>query len=235
MPFFLLLSLCWQFFSGFIRAVLKGLNASQSLFLAIGFCLSFLPLLKSFLKKNLALVSGIGILAGMITHFYGFNWLAACVAAAVSESKKAVSAVAAAVVGIGLFLAPMEKAQANHGDIPVVLSVDVVGCWDDDPDDFVVDWVLSGLIDNWPAGYISQTIHTSNGCLYEGGYTVIKLHRFVRWLSDGRPVVSRSDWIEIWVWMGNDNSEPAAWVEDSEGNSYDVDLYVDGYGPWPTW
>ena len=55
----------------------------------------------------------------MLTHFFGFYSLAACVEAAVSQSKKVVSSAAAAVVGIGLFTAPIDSAQAQSG-IPVV-------------------------------------------------------------------------------------------------------------------
>ena len=52
----------------------------------------------------------------MLTRFVGFNWLAVCVAAVVSESKKAVSAVAAAVVGIGLLSAPLAVGQERPPD-----------------------------------------------------------------------------------------------------------------------
>ena len=172
----------------------------------------------------------------MDTKYFSFYSLAACVAAAISQSKKAVSAAVVTIVWIGLLTAPMESAQANHGDIPVVLSVGIDGCFDDDPGVFDVTWELPGLSDNWPAGYIPQTIASPNGCLYEGGYVVVKLYRFIRWLPDNRgAVVSPSDWIEIWVWMGDDDSEPSPWAEDSEGNFYSVDLYIDDYGPWPTW
>ena len=55
----------------------------------------------------------------MDTKFFVFYSLAACVAAAISQSKKAVSAVAAVVVGIGLLTAPIDSAQAQSG-IPEV-------------------------------------------------------------------------------------------------------------------
>ena len=51
----------------------------------------------------------------MVIRFFSFYSLAACVAAAVSQSKKAVSAVAAAVVGVGLFFSPIESVQAQTG------------------------------------------------------------------------------------------------------------------------
>ena len=56
-----------------------------------------------FYLKILALPSGITILKSVVINYFRFNLLAACVAAAVSELKKGVSAAASAVVvGIGL-------------------------------------------------------------------------------------------------------------------------------------
>ena len=171
----------------------------------------------------------------MLTHFFGFYSLAACVTAAVSQSKKAVSAVAAAVVGIGLFLAPMESAQGQgFASVPTIFSVDI-DCYSNN---FDVSWTVSA--DLWPNGY-RYVISRPGNCFYEGGYTVVKLNRLIGILPNGRPVYSLTEWIEIWVWMGvSDDSidgNPSAWVEDSEGNSYEVDLYIDGYlinGPsWP--
>ena len=165
----------------------------------------------------------------MSNIFHSIYSLAACVAAVVSESKKAVSAVAAAVVGIGLFLAPMEKAQANHGqsNVPIVFSVDI------DTDAESVSWEMSF---GWLNGYC-RVVHpqaVSSPVIYAGGYFQVTLYPYLGRTSDGRPVCLASKWIEIWVWMGNDDSETAAYVYDSDGNSYDVDLYVDGYGPWPS-
>ena len=54
-----------------------------------------------FCSRKFAPLLGIAILADMPIKFFGFNLLAACVAAAVSASKKAVSATAVSVVGIG--------------------------------------------------------------------------------------------------------------------------------------
>ena len=164
---------------------------------------------------------------------------AAVVLAGISflKAKKAVSPVAAAVVGIGLFLAPMESAQANHGDIPIVLSVSLDGCFTPSPFDDVFDWQLSGVSDHWPLGYgqLVKYRPPSGVCLYDGDYVVVRLKRILGWSPQLRRwVTSPSEWVEIWFWFGNDDFEPSAYVEDSEGNSYYVDLYVDGYGPWPT-
>ena len=66
--------------------------------------------------EKLTLLPGIAILENMSKIFCSIQNLAACVAAAVSESKKTVPAVAAAVVSIGLLLSPVESAQAQHFD-----------------------------------------------------------------------------------------------------------------------
>ena len=50
------------------------------------------------------------------------NCLAAVVAFVVSESKKAVSATAVAIVGIGLLSAPVEQVQAQSS-LPIVSEV----------------------------------------------------------------------------------------------------------------
>ena len=57
----------------------------------------------------------------MNTNYFRFNLLAAVVAAGVSKSKKAVSATAVAIVGIGLLAAPI-GAQAQSS-LPVVSKV----------------------------------------------------------------------------------------------------------------
>lgn len=52
----------------------------------------------------------------MATNLFGFHSLEVCVAAAVSQSKKAVSAVVSVVIGIGLLFVPIESVQAQHFD-----------------------------------------------------------------------------------------------------------------------
>ena len=174
----------------------------------------------------------------MATNLFGFNWLAACVAASVSQSKKAVSAAAATIVGIGLLTAPIDSAQANHGQsfVPTVFSVDI-DCYSDD---FVVSWTLS--TDRWPDGHFSNVSYL-DGCFYEGGYTIVTLVPAIWNGTSWVPDFDVGQWIQIWVWMEvSDDSidrNPSAYVYDSDSNgvSYDVDLYIDGYlvnGPsWP--
>ncbi len=62
------------------------------------------------------------------------NCLAAVVAIAVSESKKAVFATAVAIIGIGLLSAPVEQVQAQSS-LPVVSEVIL-----SDFDFFSSDW-----------------------------------------------------------------------------------------------
>ena len=142
---------------------------------------------------------------------------------------------AAAVVGIGLFTAPMESVQANHGDIPVVLSVSLDDCFT--PLDPVFNFKLSGVSDHWPLHYdiFVKNVPPGGICLYDGDYVVVRLRPRIGWSPTlNRFVHSPSEWVEIWLWLGNSGSEPSAYVYDSEGNFYYVDLYVDGYGPWPS-
>ena len=170
----------------------------------------------------------------MSKNLFAFNWLMVCVAAVVSGSKKAVSATAAAVVGVGLLCSPIESVQANHGDIPVVSSVSLDGCFTPFPFDDVFDWKLSGLFDNWPLGYGAFVKNAPTVCIYGDDYVVVRLRRALGWSPTlNRVVYSSSEWVEIWLWLGNDDWEPSAFVYDSEGNFYHVGLYVDDY-PWPT-
>ena len=174
----------------------------------------------------------------MFTKVYGFNVLAVCVAAVVSDFKKAVSAAAAAVVGVGLLCSPIESVQANHGDIPVVLSVSLDNCFFPTPfDPPVFDWKLSGVSDHWPLGAlpIVKNVPLAGICLYDDDYVVVRLSRNLGWIPQLNGYLpSSSEWGEIWLWLGNDEFEPSAYVHDSEGNFYYVDLYVDGFGPWYT-
>ena len=134
-----------------------------------------------------------------------------------------------AIVGAGLLAAPLEQAEAQgpSGSLPTAKFVDVTGCFDDDPTSFNFTWEIT--TDYWPLGaYPSWSI--SSRCLYQGGYVVITLNRLIGWSSRlQRWIYSTSDWVEIWVWMGDDDLDPYAWAEDSEGYRYDVDLYFDGY------
>ena len=162
----------------------------------------------------------------MSNIFHSIYSLAACVAAAVSQSKKAVSAAAAAIVGIGLFLAPMESAQTNHGQstVPTVLSVDI----DSVTGGYSLEWMNAYLWPNGHCGVInSQSVFPV--VLYGGGYLQVNLYPFVGRTSDGRPVCSTSKWIEFWVWLGTYEYGPYAYAYDSDGNFYYVDLYLDGY------
>ena len=200
----------------------------------------------------------IGILAGMSKNIFGFNWLAACVAAVVSESKKAVSAVAAAVVGIGLFLAPMEKAQAQGHRLGTVTQVDldsfsfiVAGDLDMSISfDFgsafapVFHWSgiywgdsgwtwksIDGGLENFLAGYVSVLPFQVTPYYYPGSRSDYYVCRFgpVGPVGSGLSIDESAGWVEVWVWTGTATHSPSAYVYDSDGNSYDVDLAIDGY------
>ena len=144
---------------------------------------------------------------------------------------------AAAVVGIGLFLAPMESAQAQGSGVPTVVSVDITSC---SFGSFTFDQELSATY-YWPNGYFRSVSYSS--CYHTGGYTVVELVPAVwgwyavrmewNWIPD-----LDSEWVSIWVWMGSDSDStpPSAFVCDSTNSSspsagtpYYVDLYVDGY------
>ena len=93
---------------------------------------------KLFGEKTLTLTYGInilGIVLPMISLMKNsINCLAAVVAIAVSESKKAVFATAVAIIGIGLLSAPVEQVQAQSS-LPVVSEVIL-----SDFDFFSSDW-----------------------------------------------------------------------------------------------
>lgn len=135
----------------------------------------------------------------------------------------------------------MEKAQANHGDIPNVEFVNLVGLFDDTPNKFDAHVSLTHLwsdADDW--NYFTSS---STDGLYKGGYVTVRfeavyLPDFVL-LDNHRSV--RTEWVEVLIWMGDSafsgsGGQPAAWVYDSsfstgvgEGPAYEVPLYVDGY------
>ena len=223
-----------------------------------------------FFQKSLLWFFWIGILAGMATHFYGFNWLAACVAAVVSESKKAVSAVAAAVVGIGLFLAPMEKAQAqlSGSGMATVSQVNLSEFSFGSADDLVMSLYLvygsgmtvvldtfywSGIYgDDEDWSWISVTGTREDFRTYRASHFPVQTYYYPGNRSDyyvcrfgyvdfdapvgggvsGYPIDEDLGWVEVWVWTGNGgygSSGPSAYVYDSDGNFYYVDLSIDGY------
>ena len=185
----------------------------------------------------------------MTTHFYGFNWLAICVAAVVSESKKAVSAVAAAVVGVGLLCSPIESAQANHGQstIPVVTEFCVIS---NAASDYELTrgytaclpvWDVSSLLasgQDWVLGsgrpvvsFGTYTVDGGGG----SGYYLFRPHQFndaVQLLPiyDGR-------WLVVTFYVSvsrNSRATISAWVTDSEGNWYTIDAWVlyNGVNGW---
>ena len=180
----------------------------------------------------------------MSTHFYGFNVLAVCVAAAVSGSKKAVSAAAAAVVGIGLLTAPIDSAQANHGQssIPVVIDFSVVSNAASDYEltrGYLVDPPLLGNLSvsdlEWAFGSIvavaSSGVYTENGGGGSGWFLFVPHDLDNQPIYDGR-------WIEVSFHISvsrNSRASLSVVVEDSEGNVYTpYNVSISYYG-WRGW
>ena len=175
---------------------------------------------------------GIGIFAGMSTRFFGFYSLAACVAAAVSQSKKAVSAVAAAVVGIGLLTAPIDSAHGQTGtpevtDFCIVLN---------EASDYELryGWVTCvpqlstlGSPVEWILGQVyarhREDVSSDGSTAY--GYYLFYPRDFntQEIIRDGRFIL-----VSYYITGGSSSLFPMAWawVEDSDGNEYTIDVQL---------
>ena len=190
----------------------------------------------------------------MFTKVYGFNWLAVCVAAVVSQSKKAVSAAAAAVVGIGLFLAPMESVQGQDSN-PAPPTVSSVTLTQGEASDS--DWTSKFSIS------VRLDLGGSGWCVYIPGRGICSIARgllvadFLDLQSysidpavayglsfnssskfsahagggyyrvDMRPLNHPESWIELWIYVNPSTGSVSAWVaDDSAGNSYSVSISV---------
>ena len=164
-----------------------------------------------------------------------------CVAAIVSGFKKAVSATAAAVVGIGLFIAPMEKAEANHGSgIPVVTDFFVIS-------NAASDYELSrGYYVPFPYFAVSEDLEWAFGTIapvgISGNYTEnggggSGWFLFVPHTLDNQPIYD-GRWILVSFHISvssNSRASLSVVVEDSEGNVYTpYNVSVSYYG-WRGW
>ena len=106
--------------------------------------------------------------------------------------------------------------------------MDIDGCFDDDPTRYDVSWEFSNV---WSNGYFIS-YYFPESCLYEGDYVKVTFSPPVMVGMELEP--NRDEWIELWVWIGDDDLGPYAYVYDSDGSFYYVGLYIDGYGPlWP--
>lgn len=145
-----------------------------------------------FYLKIIALLLGITILKSEVINYFRFNLLAACVAAAVSELKKAVSAVAAAaVVGIGLlvgslFLLADPVGTGRGGNNPPFVNVcapTVEAIWiteDQASHQFTVEVTLSS--DGWeqfPTSFWNRSAYAlrGSGWLSSGGWVDLYVNR----------------------------------------------------------
>ena len=168
-------------------------------------------------------------------------------AAAVSESKKAVSAVVAAVVGIGLFLAPMEKAQANHGQsgIPVVTELCIISNAASDYElsrGYLVclpSFDLSSLLasgQEWLDGSGLAAVQVGTSTVNGGGGSGYFLFR-PRDRDDDNKVIYDGRWLMVTFYVSvsrNSRATISAWVTDSDGNWYSIDAWV-SYDGWRGW
>ena len=169
--------------------------------------------------------------------------------------KKAVSAAAAAVVGIGLFLAPMEKAQSSNPAPPTVSSVTIaVAEPDGDPGDdyFSNGFKISVRLNLGGSGWCVN-IPGRGYCQIARGQLVadfrdLQSSNVVDWATYGlsfnsrtfsayagggyyrvdmRPLNHPGSWIELWIYVNPDSLSVSAWVEDdSAGSSYSVDASI---------
>ena len=171
----------------------------------------------------------------MLTRFVGFNWLAVCVAAVVSESKKAVSATAAAVVGVGLLCSPIESVQGQSSKEPA--TVNFVNL------QFVDDYYYFGGtlesvdVDITDFGSWLDATKVQYSIYVESGYAVVTFNPVWPKLNISPLVHEERDdgWVEILVWLGDyfdfPSGSPGTWdayVYDSTGACYEVDLFVEG-------
>lgn len=178
----------------------------------------------------------------MFIRFVGINWLAVCVAAVVSESKKAVSAVAAAVVGVGLLCSPIESAQAQSG-IPKVTGFCVLTR----VADFTLEsgWEVKTVLEFDYSSLVAATFEWLIGVSLpprgpfldpdgadERGETAYGVMVFYPKDPSGK-IVDRDKWIRLhfYVLPGRPTAYVSAWVVDSEGNEYDVDAAI-AYVGW---
>ena len=158
----------------------------------------------------------------MFTKFYDLNCLAVCVAAVVSGLKKAVSPVAAAVVGIGLFLAPIESAQAQESPYYYCPEVTGLTLFFVEASDYELSHGFDGysFSFDWVDVLGSGWTHVVSRLRYlGGGYFRIEI--------DPDPLGGADDWIKLnfYIQPGPDASV-SAWVEDGDGNWYSVDVTI---------
>lgn len=149
----------------------------------------------------------------------------------------------AVLAGIALLAAPLEQAEANHGNsaTPATVSyVDLVGFFDLTRQPNAVVEFPNSEFGSWWCAKIDVTSDGSTTGLYQGGYLIIFHYPYYP-TPDGanESLFEKGDgWVKVWIWMGGGRDDlPVDYVYDSTnsdepgsaGTSYSVDLYVDGY------
>ena len=160
---------------------------------------------------------------------------------------------AAAVVGVGLLCLPIESVQGQSvstvtqvdldsfsfisaGELRMSLSVS--GSFSRIPLFF---WSgIYGVFEDWSWVSVtgsSEDIRKNRLALgtaqlqpyyYPGNRGDYYVCRF-GYFDEGFSIDEDSGWVEVWVCTGSANSSPSAYVYDSDGNFYYVDLAIDGY------
>ncbi len=194
----------------------------------------------------------------MATNYFRFNLLAACVAAPVSELKKAVSAVAAAVVvGIGLLVGslsllaePIETGRGgNNPPIVNVCAPTVEAIWiteDQHLHQFTVEVTLSSggweqfPTDRWTPSYVL----TGSGWHYpDSGLPVwVNYVNDSRWVSlaSRSPILGQFTHLRPWVYLdlpSSSSSDYSFEIQPSgssgtDGFAYFRGKFYDWYEHW---
>lgn len=113
----------------------------------------------------------------------------------------------AVLASIALLAAPVEKAQANHGDgaIPTTVSyVDLIGFLNPAQQPRVDIEFPNSSFGSWWGTKIDVTSDVSTTGLYQGGYLIVFHYPYYP-TPDGANESLFEDgdgWVEVWIWMG---------------------------------
>ena len=142
-----------------------------------------------------------------------------------------------AIVGSGLLAAPLEQAEAQTG-IPEVIELCIVSNEASDYElrhgwaDCRVNWDVSSILSASLEWQIGATARPSRGPFYDppdadkDGRTAYGTMLFYPKNFDDE-ITNRDEWIQIFFYVSTGpNASVSAWVEDSDGNEYDIDVRI---------